>query len=643
MINQFFPTRFFFVFHLILISIITNAQVIPNNQDCLGAIPVCGSIYNQTNSFTGEGHVLNEINAGSSCLSSGEKNDVWYTFTVQTSGNLNFTITPNNLADDYDWALFNLTNATCSQIYTNPALQVSCNYSLTTGLTGPNGSTTLSTQGAGGTPFNKVVPVTAGQTYVLNISHFTTSQSGYTFDLGATTATIFDNVAPHPASVVSTPVGAALACGQNKITLKFSENVLCGDLDTMDLAISGPGVAHKITKVKCVSTGLYSNSFDLSVSPPITVGGNYKVYLTRFRTNKLKDLCGNAGSSGVALASDTVSFVVKKIASNKSKLDINCFGDSSGLAKITPSNGTTPYTYSWNTVPAQTTQAISKLPIGTYICKVIDSKGCPKQDTIVLAQNPPFVTTHGTFQDTCGTGTGIAFVTASGGKKPYTFLWDDATNPNFTPQTNDTATLLNAGTYTITIADSLLCDTTYAITVISPPKALPAFTYEPRTLSLFFPDCYFTDHSQNAVSWHWDFGDGDTSALQNPFHKFESDSTFPVKLVTKNSWGCKDSSIVNILVDGFYTIYIPTSFTPNGDGKNDIFIPKGSGLFPGKYELVIYARNGQAIYKTNDIEKGWDGRVGGNKVQEDVYVFNLTFMDYKFKVHTKTGAITMGR
>src|SRR5574337_507039 len=104
------------------------AQV-PTNQDCLDAIPICQNVYSTTVSYSGEGNYPNEINNSSSCLGSGELNDVWYTFTVQQSGNLNFTITPNNSADDYDWAVYNLTNNNCSDIFTNPALEVSCNYS----------------------------------------------------------------------------------------------------------------------------------------------------------------------------------------------------------------------------------------------------------------------------------------------------------------------------------------------------------------------------------------------------------------------------------------------------------------------------------------------------------------------------------
>ena len=102
----------------------------PTVQDCLGAIPVCQAVYSTTASYTGHGNVYPEIRANSLCplCMDGEKNDVFYIITVQTSGILRFTLTPNNPANDYDWSLFNMTNADCDQIYSQASsLQVSCN------------------------------------------------------------------------------------------------------------------------------------------------------------------------------------------------------------------------------------------------------------------------------------------------------------------------------------------------------------------------------------------------------------------------------------------------------------------------------------------------------------------------------------
>src|ERR1035438_2830106 len=99
------------------ICLFSQTGLPPTAQDCLGAIPVCQSVYTTTQSYTGHGNVFPEIHNNSVCplCMDGEINDVFYTFTVQTSGIFRFTLTPNNQNNDYDWELFNMTNATCHQ------------------------------------------------------------------------------------------------------------------------------------------------------------------------------------------------------------------------------------------------------------------------------------------------------------------------------------------------------------------------------------------------------------------------------------------------------------------------------------------------------------------------------------------------
>ncbi len=104
-------------------------------QDCSGAIPVCQNVYVQPNSYNGEG--FQELTfSNSSCLTQGEENSVWYIWTVNVSGTLEFEITPINVNDDYDWAVYDLTNATCADIISGVAPEVRCNYSAIPGATG---------------------------------------------------------------------------------------------------------------------------------------------------------------------------------------------------------------------------------------------------------------------------------------------------------------------------------------------------------------------------------------------------------------------------------------------------------------------------------------------------------------------------
>ena len=83
----------------LLIGNIGNSQ---NEQDCVGAIPVCEGFYNQTDGYTGTGDIDSELPASFlSCLTI-DANSVWYTFTVESSGMLSFTRSPNGVDSDYD-------------------------------------------------------------------------------------------------------------------------------------------------------------------------------------------------------------------------------------------------------------------------------------------------------------------------------------------------------------------------------------------------------------------------------------------------------------------------------------------------------------------------------------------------------------
>jgi len=127
----------------------------PTFQDCLGAIPVCSSTITSSGIITGTGNVPNEINPLTSCLLTGERNDSWYLITIGNSGQLRFSIIPNNLTENYNWAIYDLSSSTCGAIFTNPALEVECNYSAIAGITGANGLP--------GAQNHPTIPVTAGQ------------------------------------------------------------------------------------------------------------------------------------------------------------------------------------------------------------------------------------------------------------------------------------------------------------------------------------------------------------------------------------------------------------------------------------------------------------------------------------------------
>jgi hypothetical protein len=179
----------------------------------------------------------------------------------------------------------------------------------------------------------------------------------------------------------------------------------------------------------------------------------------------------NAGSYTVTVADSkgckaTQSASVNNAASfslSKSKTDLNCFGDSSGLAAVS-AVGSSGYSYKWNT--GQNTASLSKLNAGTYIVSVTDVNSCVKLDTVVV-QQPIILDASFTKTDVAcfGGSTGTATAAGSGGTSGYSYLWSNT-------QIGANAIGLSATNYSVTITDSKNCTVAKSVTIGQPASAV---------------------------------------------------------------------------------------------------------------------------------------------------------------------------
>ena len=129
---------------------------------------------------------------------------------------------------------------------------------------------------------------------------------------------------------------------------------------------------------------------------------------------------------------------------------------------------------------------------------------------------------------------------------------------------------------------------------------------------------------QEIKELYWSFGyESDTVKLLNPARLFPLAGKYPVHLTVVNNYGCKSVVTKWIELKEDFTFYIPNAFTPNSDGLNDTFQPKGSGFKSSEYKMQVFNRWGELIYETSEFMKGWDGYHGNELSEQGIYTYRI--------------------
>ncbi|MFA5417397.1 MAG: gliding motility-associated C-terminal domain-containing protein, partial [Bacteroidales bacterium] len=90
-----------------------------------------------------------------------------------------------------------------------------------------------------------------------------------------------------------------------------------------------------------------------------------------------------------------------------------------------------------------------------------------------------------------------------------------------------------------------------------------------------------------------------------------------------------------------FAVYAPSAFTPNGDGKNDVFEIKGTGI--KTLQIQIYSRWGELIFESNDMLKQWDGTINGNPAPTGTYVYQISYTSMINLSYSYKGTVTLVR
>ncbi|MDX2249861.1 MAG: gliding motility-associated C-terminal domain-containing protein [Bacteroidia bacterium] len=324
--------------------------------------------------------------------------------------------------------------------------------------------------------------------------------------------------------------------------------------------------------------------------------------------------------------------------------DITCFGGNDGSAFVEAIGGLPPYIYTWSN--GGDNQAVFDLSAGDYTVTVTDTNNCIITDTVTIAQPDPIVIEIVDLEDAfCNLDNGAATVQASGGIPEYRYTWQ--TTP---PQEGPTATNLFGvpfgGPYTVTVTDSNNCVQTLEVAVGSQDPPIADFEHDlgiNDTIIFSEKGVRFTNLSQGAVAYHWEFGDGGESDEENPTHIYRREGVYTVMLIAYDiNFGCPDTATRTFYLIPPGAIYVPNAFTPNGDGHNDNFFPVGIGVV--RMNMDIYDRWGHHLVTLYNMSEYWNGRNrNGNAVQEGVYVWVIDATINDGRRVQRAGTVTLIR
>jgi gliding motility-associated-like protein len=301
-----------------------------------------------------------------------------------------------------------------------------------------------------------------------------------------------------------------------------------------------------------------------------------------------------------------------------------CQGDS---AYLTASAG---LSYHWNT--GAVSQNIFVKNAGSYVVTVTSSGGCTGQSGPVAVTLKPIPPNVQASNDTvCPSDQGQIIAVPQAGVTYYWYNQPTGGTLLYTGTNYTSPPVSQTTPYFIELHGSNGCinHNRAAVYVIVDHPPSVAFQVSLPAIVANGIQVYFYNSTTGGIQYEWNFGDpfstGNTSTLENPTHIYSETGDYNVTLVAKNQNGCADSIYRTIHVEHNVSIFIPTTFTPNNDGNNDIFRVRGSNI--KRVSINIFNQWGQLIYQNE--ENKWDGTSNGDIVQNGTYayVINVAYIN----------------
>ena len=401
------------------------------------------------------------------------------------------------------------------------------------------------------------------------------------------------------------------ATGPTAISTTFSNetcNLSNGQI-TLGLVTGGtPSFQYNLNGLGFSSTTSYTN----------LIAGTYTLIL--------KDQNGCTFNAPSIVLSNTVG--PTSVVATPTTSTCNLSNGSILIGSVT--GGLAPYQYNFNSLGYSTVTSFLNLAASSYTLSVQDGNGCVYVSTPIIISNTGgpndlVITTTGAACD--NTNGQILINNTTGGIIPYTYSIDGVTFSNAVTYPN-----LLPGNYTVSVKDGNGCLYSESSIISSSSSPIANFNYSPAVIKNEDEDVSLIDESAGTiVSYEWIVPDGtpSTSTAQNFNTKFLNfdEGFYPMTLIVMNEFGCYDSitKYIERRIDPI--IYIPNTFTPDGDAHNNRWQYSLTGLDLISFYMTVYNRWGEIVWETNDQKAAWDGFYKGKMVQAGTYSWVLNAKD----------------
>jgi gliding motility-associated-like protein len=515
----------------------------------------------------------------------------------------------------YNWS----NGATSSSIYASTAGNYSCTITNSSGCTGQSNSIALTVQPAPiATITSNANSICPGDSVFLAASSGTSwlwsngkiTQSIYAI-AGSYTVTVSNNGCSSKSSattITNFAVTAPVITPSSPISIVQGDSIL--------LTASGSGLF------------LWSNGSTGS-SIYVSEAGSLSVTLT------------NTNGCDVTSIPVIINIISGNTIISASGVTTFCYGNSVDLTSIFPTSN--QWYYNGQALPGETNQTLTAIDSGYYLVANWQGGNWIYSDSILISVLP--TPQYPQVNDTAVCKESPVALEAKGNDLYQWFADETGVTTISTNATLIIPSINNPTTYYVQATNGYGCTTIDRLNVTVSLLTSPQISITPSTqVSGGLYTTTFINSTLNADTYFWTFGDtsqtGNTSTDASPIHIYPASGQYTISLIALNTTnGCVDTLFKTVNIAGNNNMYLPTTFTPNGDGINDIFRVRGDNFTV--QEMLIFDQWGTLLFSSNSSRPTWDGSVNGTTTQNGTYVYKIVLLNDEQTTTTLTGSISV--